>query len=124
MANQHDRFLFCKEGKMHFGCLNPFCMHGNPGLPNYWALPMETKQLKVEIIQHTPGNYNIDGTIEIAMMVKGTDEKRIIKCSDNLEACSNEFEKVFLEAKDAESNLQHHPRPGYGAGCDSLDQKV
>lgn len=76
MDYEHDRFLYEKDGNLHFGCVNPFCGHGNPALPNHYRVPMETDTMTLKFISHK----NRQVTLEAA---------------DNLKACEEEFNKVF-----------------------------
>ena len=60
MAHEHDRFLYEKDGKLHYGCINPFCGHGDPALPNHWAVPMETDVVKLRLVSAPKGRrYSI-----------------------------------------------------------------
>jgi len=49
---EHSRFLYAKDGFLHFGCVNPFCGHGDPALPNHWQIPMETNAIRIRLLSH------------------------------------------------------------------------
>lgn len=91
--HEHDRFLFEKEGFLHFGCINPFCGHGDPALPHHWKIPMDTRDFSVSSITHK------DRKLSFTVVPKrdGANVKAgasiTIIADDNLESCKNEFKK-------------------------------
>ncbi|KAF0145085.1 MAG: hypothetical protein FD156_1196 [Nitrospirae bacterium] len=92
--HEHDRFLYLKDGFMHFGCINPFCMHGNPGLPHYWRLPMDTTDWSLSI-SHKDRKLHIVVTLKVSGKTFKAGEEITIIADDNLESCSKEFKKRF-----------------------------
>lgn len=95
MEPRHDRLLYEKDGKLHFGCDNPFCCHGNPGLPNHFTIPLETDELTMRLVSHDRGErVKIEFTPKVATE---THEKGVpfeMECEDNFLAMGKAFEKL------------------------------
>lgn len=83
---------------MHFGCINPFCGHGNPALPHHWELPMNTKAMALKLVAHSRTNRRVIFKVTLkADSPTGlkAGAVRIITADDNLEACKTTFKQVF-----------------------------
>ncbi len=94
MEPRHDRFLYEKEGKFHFGCDNPFCLHGNPGLPNHFTIPLETGEVKMRLISHDKGRVKIEITPKVDTEKLKQGEPFVLESEDHFQALNDEFEKV------------------------------
>lgn len=89
MAHEHDRFLEEKGGALHFGCINPFCGHGNPALPRHYEIPLDSKDVTMKLVNHGYGRMQIEVT------PKDPDyASTILDCEDNLEACGQGFRQL------------------------------
>lgn len=97
MADQslhaHDRYLYEMEGCLHFGCINPFCGHGDPALPNHYRVPLDSKDVIMRLLTHEQGILTIEVTPKDPQWSAAT-----IICEDNLEACSVAFRSLKFEA--------------------------
>lgn len=84
----HDRFLGEWEGSLHFGCINPFCGHGNPALPRHYKIPLDSKDVMMKLVGHEDEGRKV----EIEVIPKDPKYRSVIlRCDDNMEACSNGF---------------------------------
>ncbi len=86
MAHEHDRFLGEREGALHFGCVNPFCGHGNPALPNHHKIPLDSKDVTMKLLSHENGKMRVEVTPKDQQY-----SPTILECEDNLEACGQAF---------------------------------
>ena len=87
--HEHDRFLYQEDGYLHFGCVNPFCGHGNPALPKHYKVPQDSKDVAMQLLSHKHREMEIE--------VWPKDESygpAILKCADNLEACRERFKAL------------------------------
>lgn len=93
---EHNRFLYVRNDAMHFGCINPFCGHGDPALPNHWEIPCETEAIRITVASHRDRTvtFEIHPKKDIANHKAGEIVKLV--CADNLKACQEAFEKFFL----------------------------
>lgn len=89
--HEHDRFLMVRDDFFIFGCINPFCGHGDPPLPNSHKIPNETKKVTMKLLSHK------DRKLEIEVTVKKNSNKTILACDDNLEACRDAFERIIMQ---------------------------
>ena len=95
MAHEHDRFLGERDGALHFGCTNPFCGHGNPALPNHYKIPLDSKDVTMELLSHKGGELKIEVTPKDARY-----QAAILTTEDNLEACADGFKDlIFCERR-------------------------
>ncbi|MDO9334141.1 MAG: type II secretion system protein [Dehalococcoidales bacterium] len=95
MAHEHDRFLYEKNGFLHFGCINPFCGHGNPALPHHDKVPLDSQDVTMKLISHD------DGVVTIKVTPKDTAyASTILKCEDNLEACRQGFRGLVFPKRE------------------------
>ena len=86
MAHEHDRFLGEREDALHFGCVNPFCGHGNPALPNHYKVPLESKDVTMKLLSHENDLLKIEVTPKDPQYGPA-----ILECEDNFEACGQAF---------------------------------
>ncbi len=93
--HEHDRFLYEKDGNLHYGCINPFCGHGDPALPNRWKVPTETDCVKMRIISHEERKIFVELTWKIDHLGHKEGETQLITMPDNLEDDKAEFAKLF-----------------------------
>jgi hypothetical protein len=95
--HEHDRFLYSKDGKLHFGCINPFCGHGDPALPNHWEIPMETKSISIISAKHDKEHRLLSFEIRFKVDVGRFKKDDVIQlpCTDNLECCKITFGQLF-----------------------------
>lgn len=91
--HEHDRFLYEKDGYLHFGCINPFCGHGDPALPNHWKVPMQFEGGCMKLL------YHIGRKVAIEVTRYSTGEKTTLVTDNNLEACREEFQRLFPVAR-------------------------
>lgn len=89
MAHDHDRFLYEKDGSLHFGCVNPFCGHGDPALPKHYAIPLDSKDVTMKFLNHGFGRIQIEVTPKDPEYTS-----TILDCKDNLEECSKSFKQL------------------------------
>lgn len=97
--HKHDRFLYEKNGELHYGCINPFCGHGNPALPNHWAVPMETDVVKLRLISHKDRRIALELTWKVDFLEHHKGEVMQVEMPDNLEANKAEFSRIFHSEK-------------------------
>jgi len=95
---EHNRFLYVKDEKLHFGCVNPFCGHGDPALPHHWEVPLETESIRISLASHS--DRQLDFEIHLKQDVGKHKAGEIIKlsCADNLPACQLAFRTFFEES--------------------------
>ncbi len=86
MTHEHDRFLYEKDGELHFGCINPFCGHGNPALPRHYSVPLDSEDVTMKLLSHEKGKIKIKVTCKEPPIYSA-----ILECEDNLEACGQAF---------------------------------
>lgn len=94
MTHEHDRFLFEKDGALHFGCINPFCGHGNPALPNHQKIPLDSKDVTMKLVSHEGREIKIEVTPKNTCY-----DSVILTTEDNLEACAEAFENLVFSKK-------------------------
>ena len=100
LSTRHDAFLKVENGVLYFGCENPFCCHGNPGLPNRWRIPLESKGFKMELLEHVRGErLRIRMTTQIERCGLPAGTCHILECEDTLNACSEAFCELWPEVK-------------------------
>lgn len=87
--HEHDRFLYEREGFLHFGCVNPFCGHGNPALPRHYKIPLETKELSIKLLSHK------DRKVELGLTRKDNGDQIVLTAGDSLEECKEAFDQLF-----------------------------
>lgn len=97
--HEHDRYLYEKDGSLHFGCINPFCGHGDPALPNHYQVPMETDTMALQVISHQDRKLTLEATIKETKGEFKEGQKVTLVADDNLEACKVEFDKIFNPQK-------------------------
>ncbi len=97
--HKHDRFLYEKDDQLHYGCINPFCGHGNPALPNHWAVPMETDVVSLRLVSHKDREIVLEITWKRDFLGHHTGEIMPVSMPDNLEASKAEFDKIFHPEK-------------------------
>ena len=92
--NRCDIFLYEKEGKFHFGCGNPFHLHGNLGLPEHFTIPTETEEVSMKLLSHDNGIVKIEITpkVDKENAVKG--EPFIVEAEGNFAALGAEFDRL------------------------------
>jgi len=92
---EHNRFLCVQNGKMIFGCVNPFCGHGDPALPNRWEIPVETEAIRISVASHRERKitFEIHPKEDIGSFAAGHIVKLV--CADNLPACQETFRNFF-----------------------------
>ena len=95
MDHEHDRFLYAKEGKLHYGCINPFCGHGNPALPNHWTVPMETDVVKMLLVSHEDRKVIVELNWKEDFLEHHKGEIMQVTMPDNLPDNKTEFDKIF-----------------------------
>ena len=88
-GHEHDRFLYERDSFLHFGCVNPFCGHGNPALPNHYRIPLETKELSMRLLSHK------DRKVELELTRKDNGGQIVLTAGDSLEECKKAFEQIF-----------------------------
>lgn len=93
--HEHDRFLYEKDSFLHFGCINPFCGHGDPALPNHYKIPMEIPAMSIQVIEHKERKLTIEATIKRDAGEFKCGQKVTLVADDNLESCKQEFDRVF-----------------------------
>lgn len=93
--HEHDRFLRVKDGCMHFGCVNPFCGHGDPALPNHWELPMNIPTMTLKVVSHEARKLKVAITLKRDSGEFKAGQTVTVVADDNLESCKAEFDKVF-----------------------------
>lgn len=89
--HEHDRFLYKKDGFLHFGCINPFCGHGDPALPQHFEIPLNSKDVTMKLLTHKDRRLRIEVTPKEAGW-----KPAILECEDNLEACNEGFRKLIF----------------------------
>lgn len=92
---EHNRFLFVKDEKMVFGCINPFCRHGNLGLPRHWKIPMITDSVNINIIHHQNRQIAFHICLKKNVGKHKAEETVEITCADNFDACKSAFADLF-----------------------------
>jgi len=99
--HEHDRFLYTKDGFMIFGCINPFCGHGDPALPNHWAIPMETDAITIVSAKHNKKErlvtFEVRFKKDIGRFKKGDVVQ--LPCADNFVCCKAIFNDLFVMQK-------------------------
>lgn len=93
--HKHDRFLYEKDVKLHYGCINPFCGHGNPALPNHWTVPMETDVVKLRVVSHEDRKLTLELTWKVDHLKHHQGEITAIVMPDNLEDNKKMFNEIF-----------------------------
>lgn len=88
-SHEHDRFLYERDGYLHFGCVNPFCGHGDPALPNHFTVPLETKGLSMRLLSHT------DRKVELQITRKDNGAQVVLSAGDSLKECEEAFAQLF-----------------------------
>lgn len=86
--HEHDRFLGESDGALHFGCINPFCGHGDPALPNHYKIPLDSNDVTMKLLSHK------EGGLEIEITARETGKTATMVVDDNLEACSEGFRNI------------------------------
>ena len=94
MAHEHDRFLYERDGALRFGCINPFCGHGNPRLPNHQKIPLDSKDVTMKLLSHGEGELKIEITPKDSSY-----NSAILTSEDNLEACSEAYRNLVFSKK-------------------------
>lgn len=94
-AKEHMAFLGVRDGKLHFGCRNPFCGHGNPALPNHWAIPCETDDMTVDLVSNKSGKVTFKITPKRSAGKLQAGVPVTITADANMESCRAEFERAF-----------------------------
>lgn len=94
MTHEHDRFLGERDGNLIFGCVNPFCGHGNPALPKHYKIPLESKDVTMKLLEHGEGKLRLEVTPKDT-----TYSSTILECEDNLEACGEGFNQLVFAEK-------------------------
>lgn len=92
--HEHDRFLYEKDGALHFGCINPFCGHGDPALPKHYRIPLDTFYVVMKLISHEGRELKIDVTPKASQYAPA-----ILTTEDNLEACAKGFKELVFSKK-------------------------
>lgn len=96
MTHEHDRFLYEKDGYLHFGCINPFCGHGNPALPNHYKVPLDSEDVVMRLVKHEAGKLEI----EVTAKVKDPEyASTLLQSDDNFEACGQAFKRLVFTEK-------------------------
>lgn len=94
--HEHDRLLNSKNGKLVFGCINPFCEHGDLDLPNRWEILMETSSVTVSV-RHDPKNriahFDVYLKTNVGKHYKGKFAQ--FDCQDDLVSCRTAFHDFF-----------------------------
>lgn len=85
----HDRYLYQKDGFLHFGCINPFCGHGDPALPHHYKVPLELKELSVRLLSHK------DRKLKLEITRKDTGGQAFLTAGDSLAECKEVFDQLF-----------------------------
>jgi hypothetical protein len=100
---EHNRFLHVKDEAIYFGCINPFCGHGDPALPNHWKIPLETESIRITVASHL--NRKVVFEIHLKTDVVNHKSGEIVKivCADNLPACQLAFNKFFSTGETGET---------------------
>ena len=93
--HEHDRFLYEKDSFLHFGCVNPFCGHGNPALPHHYKIPLETKELSMKLLSHK------DRRVEMQLTGKDSGGQTVLTAGDSLEECKEAFDRLRNEEDEA-----------------------
>ena len=89
-SDKHSRFIQDEEHAFIFGCINPFCGHGSPALPNRYKIPKETNQIMMKLLSHR------DRKLEIEVTIKENGGKVILVCDDNLKSCADAFANIDI----------------------------
>jgi len=92
---EHNRLLYVLDGNIHFGCVNPFCGHGDPALPNHWEIPLETEAIRITVASHLNRKVVFEIHLKTDVANHKADEVVKITCDDNLPACQSAFRKFF-----------------------------
>lgn len=108
LDHAHDRFLFVKDGEMHFGCINPFCMHGNFGLPAHYKLPMDIPAMTLKLLSHKDRKVTFEVTLKSDASKFKSGTTTTLTADDNLEACKAKFDEVFGSSEKEEK--RQYPR--------------
>jgi len=103
--HEHDRFLLEKEGKLIYGCVNPFCGHGDPALPHRWGVPMESDVVKLRVVSHKDRMLTLELTWKVDHLGHNKGEVMQVTIPDNLEDNKAEFNKIFHPEKEAKPIL-------------------
>ena len=92
---EHNRFLYVRDEKLHFGCVNPFCGHGDPALPKHWEIPLETEAIRISVASHRDRliHFEIHTKKDIVNHKAGEIVK--LTCADDLPACQEAFKAFF-----------------------------
>jgi hypothetical protein len=108
---RHSAFLNVRDGKLHFGCENPFCCHGNPGLPYHWSLPLESGGFKMEFVSHEPHKaLRLRVTLLLAGGGLPAGTSRDLECVDELAACEAAFTALWPEIEELQKRQPVAPR--------------
>lgn len=92
---EHNRFLYVGDERLHFGCVNPFCGHGNPALPNHWEIPIETEAIRIALVSHDSRQVVFNVYIKKSFANHKAGDVETVKCADNLPACQEAFKALF-----------------------------
>lgn len=92
---EHNRFLYVRNGSMHFGCINPFCGHGDPALPRHWAIPLETEAIRISLASHRDRKVTFEIHLKKDIANHKTGEIVKLVCADNLVDCQTTFGNFF-----------------------------
>lgn len=92
MTHEHDRFLYEGDGALNFGCVNPFCGHGDPALPRRHRIPLDNKDVTMKLLSHENGEMRVEVTPKDPQW-----QPAVMTCQDNLEECSNAFTRLQFE---------------------------
>lgn len=93
--HEHDRFLYERDGALHFGCINPFCGHGDPALPHHYTVPLDSRDVTMRLVGHSNREITLGLTLKrpTGKIMAGTEVVMI--SADNFEACYKEFERIL-----------------------------
>ncbi len=98
--HEHDRFLYEKDGFLHFGCLNPFCGHGNPALPFHHKIPLDSEDVTMKLVSHRDRKMQVEVTPKDPQY-----GPTILECEDNLEACGQAFGELHFPPKQPSTSM-------------------
>ena len=92
--HEHDRYLYQRNGHLHFGCINPFCGHGNPALPRHYEVPLNSKDVTMRLLGHENRKLKIEVTPKDTQY-----DAAILESDDNLESCVKAFKELQFTKK-------------------------
>lgn len=96
---EHDRYLYEKDGFLHFGCINPFCGHGDPALPKHYKIHMEIPAMSLKVVSHQDRKLIIEATLKRDGDSFKAGTKVTIEADDNLDSCKEAFDRIFGSSK-------------------------